>query len=97
MTIQDQFPEVHWVWKGAISFVYEVHPRIVVKVPKAGEFEREQVQRELRNYEAFLQQPPCSSIVKCFSYTDDGIFLEYMRGARPRLCFTTVITNCITR
>lgn len=34
MTIPDQFPDVHWVWKGAISFVYEVHPRIVVKVPK---------------------------------------------------------------
>ncbi|KAK2741402.1 hypothetical protein FQN55_008318 [Onygenales sp. PD_40] len=29
---QRQFPDVHWIWKGAISFVYEVHSRIVVKI-----------------------------------------------------------------
>ena len=34
MDIQRQFPGVHWVWGGGISFVYEVHSRIVVKVPK---------------------------------------------------------------
>ncbi|KAI9040152.1 uncharacterized protein KD926_008597 [Aspergillus affinis] len=79
MAIQDQFPEVHWVWKGDISFVYEVHPRIVVKVPKTGEFEREQFQKELKIYETFLQQPPCPSIVQFFLYADNGIFLEYMR------------------
>jgi hypothetical protein len=40
MDIRQQFPEVHWVWKGGISFVYEVHPHIVVKVPKSDGFER---------------------------------------------------------
>ncbi|RAQ62930.1 hypothetical protein COH20_011393 [Aspergillus flavus] len=79
MTVPDQFPEVHWVWKGAISFVYEVHPRIVVKVPKRGEFERDQFQKELKIYKTFLQQPSCPSIVQCFFCADNGIFLEYMR------------------
>ncbi|KAJ5561649.1 serine/threonine protein kinase [Penicillium sp. DV-2018c] len=32
MDIQRQFPGVHWVWGGGISFVYEVHPLIVVKI-----------------------------------------------------------------
>ncbi|RHZ67362.1 uncharacterized protein CDV56_109417 [Aspergillus thermomutatus] len=79
MNIQQQFPDVHWVWKGGISFVYEVHPRIVVKVPKSGDFEREQFQKELKIYEIFSQHPPCPSIVQCFFYADNGIFLEYMR------------------
>lgn len=34
MRHQDKFPDVHWIWKGGISYVFEVHPRIVVKVPK---------------------------------------------------------------
>lgn len=80
MSIQQQFPDVHWVWEGGISFVYEVHPRIVVKVPISEEFEREQFQHELKVYEIFSRSPPCPSIVQCFLYTDNGIFLEYMRG-----------------
>lgn len=79
-TVQQQFPSVHWVWKGAISFVYEVHPRIVVKVPRSGEEEKDQFKNELKIYEIFSQQPPCPSIVQCLYYTDNGIFLEYMRG-----------------
>ncbi|KGO76584.1 hypothetical protein PITC_087710 [Penicillium italicum] len=79
MDIRQQFPNVHWVWKGGISFVYEVHPRIVVKVPKSGDFEREQFRKELKIYEIFSQHPPCPSIVQCFLYADNGIFLEYMR------------------
>lgn len=50
MDIQHQFPSVHWIWGGGISFVYEIHPRIVVKVPKSGEFEREQFQKEVKIY-----------------------------------------------
>ncbi|EFW14298.1 conserved hypothetical protein [Coccidioides posadasii str. Silveira] len=50
-----QFPDVHWIWKGAISFVYEVHPRIVVKVPQPGEFEKKQFDKELKIYEIFSQ------------------------------------------
>ncbi|CEJ61526.1 Putative Protein kinase [Penicillium brasilianum] len=79
MSIQKQFPDVHWVWKGGISFVYEVHPRIVVKVPKPGGFEREQFQKELEIYKTFSQNPPCPSIVQCFFYADNGILIEYMR------------------
>ncbi|KAB8213467.1 hypothetical protein BDV33DRAFT_210166 [Aspergillus novoparasiticus] len=79
MDIQRQFPHVHWIWGGGISFVYEVHPRIVVKVPKSGEFERKQFQKELEIYQVFSQNPPCSSIVQCFLSSSSGIFLEYMR------------------
>lgn len=49
MDIQTQFPSVHWIWGGGISFVYEVHPQIAVKVPQSGEFEKEQFQKELRS------------------------------------------------
>ncbi|GFG01086.1 CBL-interacting serine/threonine-protein kinase 20 [Aspergillus udagawae] len=79
MDIQRQFPGVHWVWKGGISFIYEVHPRIVVKVPKSGEFEREQFHKEVKIYEIFSRHPPCPSVVQCFYNTGNGIFLEYMR------------------
>ena len=80
MDVKRQFPGVHWIWKGGISFVYEVHPRIVVKVPKSGEFEREQFQKEIEIYRIFSQNPPCPSIVQCFLFSSSGIFLEYMRG-----------------
>lgn len=84
MDIQRQFPGVHWIWGGGISYVYEVHPTIVVKLPKEGDFEREQFQKEARIYEIFSRQPrPCPSVVQCFYRTDNGIFLEYMRGAIP--------------
>lgn len=81
MDIQREFPGVHWVWGGGISFVYEVHPLIVVKVPKSGQEERENFRKELKIYEILSRHPPCPSLVQCFYYTTDGIFLEYMRGA----------------
>ena len=80
MDIKHKFPSVHWIWGGGISFVYEVHPRIVVKVPKAGDFEKEQFRNELNIYKTLSQCSPCPSIVQCFFYADNGIFLEYMRG-----------------
>ncbi|KAJ5882826.1 uncharacterized protein N7473_011088 [Penicillium subrubescens] len=83
MDIQHQFPTVHWIWRGGISFVYEVHPLIVVKVPKSGEFEREQLHKEVEIYRIFSQNRPCPSIVQCFLFSDNGIFLEYMRGTTP--------------
>ncbi|PYI07009.1 kinase domain-containing protein [Aspergillus sclerotiicarbonarius CBS 121057] len=79
MDSRRKFPNVHWIWRGGISFVYEVHPRIVVKVPKSGEFEKEQFQGEIKVYEIFSRHPPCPSVVECFFHTDNGIFLEYMR------------------
>ncbi|KKK22203.1 hypothetical protein ARAM_003252 [Aspergillus rambellii] len=79
MDIQRQFPSVHWIWGGGISFVYEVHPLIVVKVPKSGEFERKQFRKELEIYRIFSQNRSCPSIVQCFFFSENGIFLEYMR------------------
>lgn len=83
MATQRQFPGVYWIWKGPISFVYEVHPRIVVKVPNSGEWEREQFRNDLKIYKILSQHPPCPFIVQCFFYADSGIFLEYMRGMAP--------------
>lgn len=80
MDMQRQYPNVHWIWSGGISFVYEVHPCIVVKVPRSGEFEKEQFQKELEIYQIFSQNPPCPYIVQCYLYSSHGIFLEYMRG-----------------
>ncbi|KAJ5978758.1 hypothetical protein N7501_002100 [Penicillium viridicatum] len=79
MDIQRQFPSVHWIWGGGISFVYEVYLRIVVKVPKSGEFVREQFQKELEIYQVFSQHPPCPSIIQCFLFSSSSIFLEYIR------------------
>ncbi|KAL5336320.1 hypothetical protein BJX70DRAFT_390110 [Aspergillus crustosus] len=79
MDIQRKFPGVHWLWGGGISFVYEVHSLIVVKVPKSGQEEREKFRKELKIFEILSQHPPCPSLVQCFYYTTDGIFLEYMR------------------
>lgn len=83
MDNQRQFPGVHWISNGATSSVYEVHPRIVVKVPLPGEFEREQFKKELEIYDILSRRPPCPSIVQYFYYTDKGIFLEYMRSMAP--------------
>jgi hypothetical protein len=83
MDNQRRFLGVHWIWGGGISFVYEVHPRIVVKVPKSGEFEREQFQKVVDIYRAFSEHSSCPSIVQCFYLSDNGIFLEYMRGMTP--------------
>ncbi|KAL3449939.1 kinase-like domain-containing protein [Aspergillus insuetus] len=74
-----QFPNVHYIWEGGISFVYEVDPRIVVKVPQNDDFAKEQFKKELEVYKTFAQHPLCPSIVQCFLYSDNGIFLEYMR------------------
>lgn len=81
MATQRQFPDVHYIWEEGISFIYEVHPRIVVKVPNSGELEREHFRKELKIYEIFSRHSPCPSVMQCFFYTDNGIFLEYMRGA----------------
>lgn len=81
MDIQQSFPNVHWIWQGEISFVYEVDPRIVVKVPKPGAFQKRQFDNEVRIHEIFSRHSLCPSVVQCFFYTDNGIFLEYMRGA----------------
>lgn len=71
---------MHWIWGGGISFVYEIHPLIVVKVPKSGESERKQFNKELAIYRILAENWPCSSIVQCFYLSDNGIFLEYLRG-----------------
>lgn len=95
MDIQRRFPGVHWIWKGAISYVYEVHPRTVVDVPKPevpGE-STEQFPQELRIYETFSRNPPCPSVVQCIFYTDNGIFLEYMRGMPPMR--TLRVNTCV--
>ncbi|KAL4804642.1 hypothetical protein BDV18DRAFT_142290 [Aspergillus unguis] len=54
MDIQRQLPGVHWIWAGGIFFIYKVHPCIMVKVPKSGEFKRGQFCKELKVYETFL-------------------------------------------
>ncbi|KAJ6020981.1 hypothetical protein N7540_006485 [Penicillium herquei] len=81
MNIRTQFPHVRWIWEGGISFIYEVHPRIVFKIPQQEESEREQFQKELEIYRIFAQSPPCPYIVQCYLLAEIGIFMEYMRDA----------------
>lgn len=46
-----------------ISFVYEIHSRIVVKAPESGEFEEEQFRKEVKSYwnliGVFTNHNPC--------------------------------------
>lgn len=70
MDLLHQFPNVHRLHKGGISSVYEVHPQIVVKVPKAGEDEREQFRKEPNIYRILSRNPSCNSSVRCFFCSD---------------------------
>lgn len=78
--LEGQFQNVHLIAFGGMSFIYQVGPGIVVKVPHTEDFARQQFCNELEIYKTFSQQPACAFIVQCFYYTDDGIFLEHMRG-----------------
>jgi predicted Ser/Thr protein kinase len=81
MSIQQEFPNVHYLSYGATSLVYEVHPRIVVKVRQPGEEAREYFKREIDILKIICsQQTLCPSIVQCYFSNDDSIFLEYMQG-----------------
>ncbi|RDW63241.1 Serine protein kinase [Aspergillus mulundensis] len=86
MSIQRQFPGVHWVWRGGMSYVYEVHPLIVVKVPRPGEDKKDRFREEVKIYELLSRHPPCPFLVHCFLYSEDGIFLEYMRDISLAYC-----------
>lgn len=79
MDIQRRFPGLNWMCLGGTSFIYEVHPLIVVKIPRPGEEEKAQFLPEVNIYKILSQHRPWLSIVQCFFYTNDGIFLEYMR------------------
>lgn len=39
------------------------------------------------------QHPPCPYIVQCFYYSDNGIFLEYMRGSS---CYYTLLNKRVS-
>lgn len=97
MDIQRQFPGVRWIGGGAISFVYEVHPSIVVKAPKRGEYERVQFRKELEIYEIFSQHPPSPFLVQSLFYSNNGIFLEYVNGMAPISRQQIRLLDCSTR
>ncbi|KAJ5487995.1 hypothetical protein N7530_002295 [Penicillium desertorum] len=80
MDIGSQFQKVHLLAFGGMSFIYQVGPGIVVKVPRNDDFAREQFRNEIQIYKTFSQHAACEFIVQCFYYTDGGIFLEHMRS-----------------
>ncbi|CAG8376427.1 unnamed protein product [Penicillium salamii] len=79
MEMEGQFQNVHLIALGGMSFIYQVAPGIVVKVPNTEDFARQQFRNELDIYKILSRQAACAFIVQCFYYTDDGIFLEHMR------------------
>lgn len=76
---KSQLKGLCWVGMGANSFVYEVNPLVVAKVPRSGDEEREQFKNELEVFKILSKHPPCPQIITCFLYTENAIFLEYMR------------------
>lgn len=74
---------VVFIVPGSISSIYQIDPGIVVKIPKNDDFAREQFCKELEIYKILSRQAACEFIVQCFHYTNEGIFLEYMRSDTP--------------
>lgn len=87
MSIQHRFPDVHWIWGGGISYVYEVHPRIVVKVPRLGDSEGEQFQIETKIYEISSRNSPYPSIVQCSIAQTTGYSSSICAVRPPKLVF----------
>lgn len=79
METESSLKRLPWVSHGANCFVYEVSPLIVVKIPRAGDEERQQFRKEVQIYNILSSQPRCPSLISCFYHCDAGIFLEYMR------------------
>jgi hypothetical protein len=96
MEIGSQFQNVHLIATGGMSFIYQAGPGIVVKVPHAEDFARQQFCNELAIYKTISQQAACAFIVQCFYYTDDGIFLEYMRGDTPDILCMVARSSLLT-
>jgi predicted Ser/Thr protein kinase len=94
MSTKHEFHNVHWLVTGGNSCVYEVHRRIVLKVPKPGQEEKEQFRNEVKVLKKiFSQQTLCPYIVQCFLFTDNGIFSEYMHGKKDPVLFVDYFTN----
>lgn len=79
MNVENDPQDFPWVSWGGNCYVYEVNSLIVVKVPKPGLEEREQFRKEVEIFRILSHHPPCPQLVSCFMFTDNGIFLEYMR------------------
>ena len=80
MKAERKFQKMQLIASGGMSFIYLVDPNIVVKVPKNDEESRQQFCKEIETYKVLSRQGPCAFIVQCFYFTNEGIFLEYMRG-----------------
>ncbi|KAJ5142566.1 protein kinase-like protein [Penicillium bovifimosum] len=86
-----EFQDVESIARGGISFVYQVSPGVVVKIPQDDDFARQQFCNELQIYKTFSQQAACAFIVQCFYSTNEGIFLEHMKNEIDRK--TDVVTS----
>ncbi|KAF7588612.1 hypothetical protein BBP40_005472 [Aspergillus hancockii] len=76
---QVELEDLVWVSEGANSYVYEVTPLIIVKVPKPGPEEKERFNRELEVLNILSRHPPSPYLVTCLLHIPGGVFLEYMR------------------
>jgi serine/threonine protein kinase len=79
MDPERRLENVFWVSEGGNCFVYEVNPLIIVKVPKPDDEERKRFRKEVEIFDILSRHPPCPYLISCFFYSNDGIFLEYMR------------------
>lgn len=80
MEIERNFQKMGLIASGGMSSIYQVDPDIVVKVPKNDEYSRQQFYKEIETYKVLSRQGVCAFLVQCFYFTNEGIFLEYMRG-----------------
>ncbi|OJD22120.1 serine/threonine protein kinase [Blastomyces percursus] len=66
MVLERSLDDLFWVSEGANCYVYEVNPLIVVKVPKAGDQEREQFRKEVEIFNILSRHPPFPFVISCF-------------------------------
>lgn len=79
MDLKSVSEELRYVCRGANCHVYEISPVTVVKVPRAGDEEKERFDHEIAIWDILSRHPPCPSLITCFLCCEKGIFLEYMR------------------
>lgn len=94
LNVQDR-PDTSGLVLGFLSLIGDeqtIHT-LVVRDPSQPLLRRHLLDRPARGYRTEegqratdvldTRRPPCPSVVQCFFYSGNGIFLEYMRGAIP--------------
>lgn len=85
MGTKGEFDYVRRIDEGCISFVYQVDQSIVVKISNKEDCSNDQFRHEVEMYKKLSKEKVSEFIVQCYHFTNDGIFLENIRGDTPEI------------